>query len=256
MKKILGVLAVLASVTAFAGDIKVGATPVPHGELLNLVKEDLKKDGVNLKIIEFTDYVTPNLAVDSGEIDANFFQHRPYMDTFAKEKGLKLTSLGNVHVEPIGVYSQKVKSLDELKNGAVVAIPNDPTNSGRALILFHNSGVIKLADPGNLLATEFDIVENPKKLKFKSLEAAQIPRVLEDVDLAVINGNYALERGFNPAKDAVIVEGKESPYANLVTVKSGRENEEDLQKLIQALQSEKVKSYIAEKYKGAVVSAF
>ncbi|MGL4944807.1 MAG: MetQ/NlpA family ABC transporter substrate-binding protein [Fusobacteriaceae bacterium] len=256
MKKILGVLAVLASVTAFAGDIKVGATPVPHGELLNLVKEDLKKDGVNLKIIEFTDYVTPNLAVDSGEIDANFFQHRPYMDTFAKEKGLKLTSLGNVHVEPIGVYSQKVKSLDELKNGAVVAIPNDPTNSGRALILFHNSGVIKLADPGNLLTTEFDIVENPKKLKFKSLEAAQIPRVLEDVDLAVINGNYALERGFNPAKDAVIVEGKESPYANLVTVKSGRENEEDLQKLIQALQSEKVKSYIAEKYKGAVVPAF
>lgn len=256
MKKVLGILALITSVTAFAGDIKVGATPVPHSELLKIVQEDLKKEGVNLTIIEFTDYVTPNLAVDSGEIDANFFQHKPYMDTFAKEKGLKLVSLGNVHVEPLGVYSKKIDSIENLKEKSLVAIPSDPTNGGRALILLHDKGIIKLKDPKNLLATEFDIVENPKNLKFKSLEAAQIPRVLRDVDLAVINGNYAIESGLNPEKDALLIEGKESPYANLVTVKLGKENNEDLQKLIKALQSEKVRKYIETTYKGAVVPAF
>lgn len=256
MKKVLGILALVTSVAVFAGNIKVGATPVPHAELLKLVQEDLKKDGVNLTIIEFTDYVTPNLAVDSGEIDANFFQHKPYMDTFAKEKGLKLVSLGNVHVEPLGVYSRKIKSIAELPNRGQVAIPSDPTNGGRALILLHEKGIIKLKDPKNLLATEFDIVSNPKNLRFRSLEAAQIPRVLRDVDLAVINGNYAIESGLNPETDALLIEGKESPYANLVTVKAGKEKDEDLQKLIKALQSEKVREYIIKTYKGAVAPAF
>ncbi|MBC2857283.1 MetQ/NlpA family ABC transporter substrate-binding protein [Cetobacterium sp. 2A] len=256
MKKVLGILGLLVSASLFAGDIKVGASPVPHAELLNMVKDDLKVQGVNLIVIEMTDYVTPNLAVDSKEIDANFFQHKPYMDTFIEEKGLKLVSIGNVHVEPLGVYSKKIKSLDELKKGASIAIPSDPTNGGRALILLHNNGIIKLKDPTNLLATEFDIIDNPKKIKFNAIESAGIPRVLDDVDAAVINGNYALEAGLNPNKNAIILEGKESPYANLVTVKEGRENEEDLQKLIKALQSEKVKTYILEKYDGAVVPAF
>ncbi|MGL5126267.1 MAG: MetQ/NlpA family ABC transporter substrate-binding protein [Fusobacteriaceae bacterium] len=256
MKKVLGILALVTSVAAFAGNIKVGATPVPHAELLKIVQEDLKNDGVNLTIIEFTDYVTPNLAVDSGEIDANFFQHKPYMDTFAKEKGLKLVSLGNVHLEPLGVYSKKIDSLEKLKDKSTVAIPSDPTNGGRALILLHEKGIIQLKDPKNLLATEFDIIKNPKKLRFKSLEAAQIPRVLRDVELAVINGNYAIESGLNPETDALILEGKESPYANLVTIKAGNENNVDLQKLIKALQSEKVKTYITNTYKGAVVPAF
>lgn len=256
MNKFLGILLLLSSVTAFAGDLKVGASPVPHAEILNLVKEDLKGEGVNLNIVEFTDYVTPNLALDSGDIDANFFQHKPYLDTFSKEKNLKLVSVGKVHVEPLGVYSKKVKSLDELKAGSQIAIPSDPTNGGRALILLHNNGIIKLKDPNNLLATEFDIVENPKKLKFTPIESAQLPRVLPDVAAAVINGNYALEAGLNPGKDALLIEGKESPYANIVAVKEGNENKEDIVKLMKALQSQKVKEFIEKKYNGGVVPAF
>lgn len=244
------------SFTAFSGTLKIGASPVPHSEILNFIKDDLSKNGVDLKIIEMSDYVTPNLALASGEIDANFFQHKPYLDKFATERNLKLTSAGNIHVEPLGFYSKKIKSITELKKGDSIAIPNDPSNGGRALILLHNNGLITLNDPTNLYVTEFDIIKNDKNLKFKPVEAAQLPRVLSDVSAAVINSNYALEAGLNTSTDAILIEGKESPYANLIAVKTEDENNEDIKKLVNTLQSEKVKNFINEKYNGAVVPAF
>lgn len=255
-KTLLAATFILVGATALAGELKVGATPVPHAELLNLVKEDLKTEGVDLKVVEFTDYVTPNLALAEGELDANFFQHFPYLEKFSNERGLNLVSAGKVHVEPLGVFSQKIKDIKDLSNKATIAIPSDPSNGGRALILLHNNGIIKLNDPTNLYVTEFDIVENPKKLKFKPIEAAQLPRVLPDVEAAVINGNYALEAGFSPVEDSLLLEGAESPYANIIAVKSGDESKEDIQKLLKALQSKKVSDYIGANYKGGVVPAF
>lgn len=249
-------LLVLGTAALANTTLRVGATPVPHAELLNAVKDKLAKEGVDLKIVDFTDYVTPNLALADGEIEANFFQHKPYLDKFCEEKGLKLVSAGGIHVEPIGVFSEKLKSLEDIPNKAVVAIPNDPSNGGRALILLHNAGLITLNDPTNLYATEFDIVKNPKKLKFKTLEAAQLPRVLKDVDLAVINGNYALEAGLSPVEDALLIEGKESPYANIVAVREGEEKKEDIVKLMNALQSPEIVKFINDNYKGGVVPAF
>lgn len=256
MKKLVLVLSLLGSVISLGAKLKVGASPVPHAQLLELVKEDLKSNDIDLEIIELTDYVTPNLLLDSKELDANFFQHKPYLETFSKEKKLKLTSAGSIHVEPLGVYSKKIDKIENLKKNSIVAIPNDPTNGGRALILLHNNGIIKLKNPDDLLATEFDIVENKNNLKFKSLDAAQIPRALSDVDLAVINGNYAIEAGLNPLNQALIIEGKESPYANLIVVREGDENRKDIQKLVESLQSEKVKTFIENTYKGGVVPAF
>ena len=255
-KTLLAAAFILVGATALAGELKVGATPVPHAELLNLVKEDLKSEGVDLKVVEFTEYVTPNLALAEGELDANFFQHFPYLEKFSNERGLNLVSAGKVHVEPLGVFSQKIKDIKDLPNKATIAIPSDPSNGGRALILLHNNGIIKLNDPTNLYVTEFDIVENPKKLKFKPIEAAQLPRVLPDVEAAVINGNYALEAGFSPVEDSLLLEGAESPYANIIAVKSGDESKEDIQKLLKALQSKKVSDYIGANYKGGVVPAF
>ena len=255
-KTLLAAAFILVGATALAGELKVGATPVPHAELLNLVKEDLKTEGVDLKVVEFTDYVTPNLALAEGELDANFFQHFPYLEKFSNERGLNLVSAGKVHVEPLGVFSQKIKDIKDLPNKATIAIPSDPSNGGRALILLHNNGIIKLNAPTNLYVTEFDIVENPKKLKFKPIEAAQLPRVLPDVEAAVINGNYALEAGFSPVEDSLLLEGAESPYANIIAVKSGDESKEDIQKLLKALQSKKVSDYIGANYKGGVVPAF
>ena len=255
-KTLLAAAFILVGATALAGELKVGATPVPHAELLNLVKEDLKSEGVDLKVVEFTDYVTPNLALAEGELDANFFQHFPYLEKFSNERGLNLVSAGKVHVEPLGVFSQKIKDIKDLPDKATIAIPSDPSNGGRALILLHNNGIIKLNDPTNLYVTEFDIVENPKKLKFKPIEAAQLPRVLPDVEVAVINGNYALEAGFSPVEDSLLLEGAESPYANIIAVKSGDESKEDIQKLLKALQSKKVSDYIGANYKGGVVPVF
>ncbi|WP_410208496.1 MetQ/NlpA family ABC transporter substrate-binding protein [Fusobacterium sp.] len=243
-------------ISVLAGELKVGASPVPHAEILNLVKEDLKNEGVDLKIIDFTDYVTPNMALADKEIEANYFQHTPYLEKFASERGLKLVSAGKIHVEPLGVFSKKYKSLDEIPEKSLVAIPSDPSNGGRALILLHNKGLIKLNDPENLYVTEFDIVENPKKLKFKPIEAPQLPRVLPDVAAAVINGNYAIEAGFSPVKDALAIEGKESPYANIIAIRAGEENNEDIVKLVNVLKSEKVKEYILNNYNGGVVPAF
>lgn len=258
LKRALGTLVVFTvlSIGALAGTLKVGATAVPHAELLELIKGDLKEQGVDLKIVEMNDYVTPNLALSDGDIDANFFQHKPYLDKFSEERKLDLKVVGNIHLEPIGLFSNKIKALSEFKKGDTIAIPSDPSNGGRALILLHNNGVLKIKDPTNLLATEFDIVENPKNLKIRPVEVAQLPRVLPDVTAAIINSNFALQAELNPVKDSIIIEGKESPYANIVVVKAGDENKEDIKKLVQALQTEKVRKFINEQYKGAVIPVF
>ncbi|WP_251444027.1 MetQ/NlpA family ABC transporter substrate-binding protein [Veillonella intestinalis] len=239
--------------------ITVGASPVPHGEILEQAKPLLEKEGIDLKIIEFTDYVKPNLALNDKELDANFFQHVPYMDKFASEHKMDLVSAGKVHIEPMGIYSKTItdKNLDSvLPNGSKIAIPNDPSNSGRALLLLEKTGLIKLKDPNNIYATKTDIVSNPKNLEFVELEAAQLPRSLDDVALAVINTNFALEAGLNPVKDALFLEDKDSPYANIITVRKGDESRPEIQKLMKALQSEEIKKFIDDKYKGAILPAF
>ncbi len=241
---------------AHAQKLSVAATPVPHAELLEFVKPALAKEGVELDIKVFTDYVQPNRQVWDGAIDANFFQHKPYMDSFNKEHKTELVSVGLVHVEPFGAYSSKIKRLADLKNGAQVALPNDPSNGARALLLLQKEGLIKLKDPTNILATSRDIVENPRNLRFREIEAANLPRVLPDVDLALINTNYALQAGLNPARDALFIEGVESPYANLIAVKAANVNSPVVKKLVQALNSDATRKFIQDKYQGAIVPAF
>lgn len=241
---------------AHAEKLSIAATPVPHAELLEFVKPDLAKEGVDLDIKVFTDYVQPNLQVADKQIDANFFQHQPYLDSFNKEHDTKLVSVGAVHVEPFGAYSKKIKDIKDLKDGALIAIPNDPSNGARALLLLQKQGLIKLKDPSNILATARDVSENPKHLKFKELEAATLPRVLPDVDVALINTNYALEAGLNPVKDALFIEDKHSPYANLVVTRADRKDDPAIRKLVAALQSDKVRDFILKQYKGAIVPAF
>jgi D-methionine transport system substrate-binding protein len=236
--------------------IKVGATPVPHAEILKVIEEDLAREGITLEIIEFTDYVKPNLALNDGEIDANFFQHLPYLENFNSSHGTRLKSVGTVHVEPIGFYSQKIDSAEELKDKALIAIPSDSVNGARALLLLEANGLIKLSEDAGLEATERDIAENPKKLKFKAIEAAQLPRILPDVDGAVINGNYALEAGFNPVEDSIFLEDEKSPYANILAVHEDNADSEVIKTLLEHLQSEKVADYILSEYEGAVVPAF
>ena len=236
--------------------LKVGASPSPHAKILEHIKPALEKEGVNLEIVEFTDYVLPNTQVDSKEIDANFFQHKPYLDNEIKERKLDLESVIAVHVEPLGAYSKTITSVDELKDGAVVAIPNDPSNAGRALTLLSKNGVIKLNDETKLEATAKDIVENPKNLEFKEVEAAMLPRMLDELDLAVINTNYALEAGLDPTKDALFIEDKDNPYANLLVARPDNKDSDAIQKLAKALTSEDVKTFIEEEYKGAVIPAF
>ena len=242
--------------SAYAGVLRVGATPTPHAEVLAQVKDALAAEGVELKVVEFTDYVTPNLALSDGELDANYFQHLPYLVSFRNDRGLKLVSVATIHVEPMGLFSKNVKALSDLKDGASIAIPNDPTNSGRALLLLQSAGLIKLDPKSGLTATELDVEDNPHGFKFRSLEAAQLPRALDDVDAAVINGNYALPAGFNPAKDALLVEGAQSPYANVIAVKAGNEKNEDIAKLVKALQSEQISAFILNTYSGGVLPAF
>jgi len=229
---------------------------VPHAEILNFVKPQLAKEGVELKVKEFTDYIQPNVQVAEKRLDANFFQHQPYLDEFNKAKGTNLVSVTGVHIEPLGVYSTKVKKLDELPSGATVVIPNDATNGGRALLLLDKAGVIKLKDNKNILSTVKDVAQNPKNVKFRELEAATIPRVLTQVDAALINTNYALEAKLNPEKDALAIEGSDSPYVNILVARPDNKDSEDMKKLAAALHSPEVKQFINEKYKGAVVPAF
>lgn len=242
--------------SALAGTITVGVSPVPHADIINFVAPQLKAQGVDVKVVEFNDYVQPNLALGDGSLDANFFQHRPYLDTFAKEHRLSLNVLCAVHIEPMGVYSKKVKDIAQTPAGTLVGIPNDPTNGGRALKVLENAGLIKVRPEAGVLATQLDIVENPKKLRFIEIEAAQLPRALDDVGLAVINSNFALSAGLNPVKDAIAIEAKDSPYANVVAVRAGDEAREDLVKLKAALAAPELREFIEKKYGGAVVPAF
>ena len=267
MKKIISILlvALIAVSVAFAGggkessslELKVGATPEPHAEMLNLVVDDLAAQGITLKVIEFTDYVTPNEALESGQIDANFFQHIPYMESFNKERGFHLVNAGGIHVEPLALYSKKVSSVADLKSGSTIAIPNDPTNEGRALLLLQSAGLIKLSADAGLEATPLNVADNPLNLKFREIEAASMPRVLADVDAAVINGNYAIPAGLIATRDGLFVEGADSPYVNIITVKSGNENDSRIQALVKALQSDEVKNFVSERYpNGEVVLVF
>ncbi len=268
MKKLSTILSLLLLITVVftgCGSVKedfaskkliVGASPLPHAQILELIKPELKEKGIELEIKEITDYATPNIALNSKEIDANFFQHQPYLDEFSKKNNMEFATLAKVHVEPIGAYSQKIKSKEEIKEGAVVALPNDPSNEGRALLLLQNQGLIKLKEEKGLTQTPKDIVENPKNLVFKELDAAQLPRVLKDVDFAVINTNIALEANLNPVKDTIFIEGKDSPYANILVAREDNKEDEKIKELVKLLNSEKVKKFIEKEYEGSIIPAF
>jgi len=264
-KRLITVAAALAAAAALLGACKkkdaavltVGATPEPHAAILGLLVDDLAKEGITLKVVEFTDYVTPNEAVEGGQIDANFFQHVPYMASFNKERGYHLRSVAGVHVEPLALYSKKYKSLGDIPSGAAIAIPNDPTNEGRALLLLQSAGLIKLDPASGLEATPQSVIENARKLSFKEIEAASLPRVLADVDGAVINGNYALPAGLTAKRDGLLIEGADSPYVNIVTVKAGNENDPRIKALVKAIASDEVRDDILKPYPhGAVVPVF
>nr|WP_205624628.1 MetQ/NlpA family ABC transporter substrate-binding protein [Marinobacter nanhaiticus] len=257
MTKILALAATLVAFSAQAADkLTVAATAVPHAEILEFVKPKLADQGVDMDVKVFTDYVQPNIQVAQERMDANFFQHQPYLTEFNDGKGTNLVSVVGVHVEPFGAYSNKIESLDDLEEGATIAIPNDPTNGGRALLLLQKAGLITLKDESKITATPRDIAENPLDLDFYELEAATLPRVLGQVDVAMINTNYALEAGLNPTEDALIIEGADSPYVNILVARPDNKDSEAMQKLADVLTSEDVKSFIQEKYEGAVVPAF
>jgi D-methionine transport system substrate-binding protein len=238
--------------------LKVGVSPVPHGEILEFVADNLAAaQGLKLEIVEFNDYVQPNVALRDEQLDANYFQHVPYLEEEVAAKGYTFTPLQPVHIEPLGAYSKKVKSLAEVPDGGVVAIPSDPSNSGRALSLLATNGLITLKDGAGVKATEADITANPKNLKFEALESAQLPRSLDDTALSVINGNYAIETGLTPAKDALALEkGENNPYANLLVVRTGDENDLRVVKLEKLLHSPEVKKFIEDKYAGSVLPAY
>lgn len=236
--------------------LTVAATPVPHAEILEFVRPILAEQGVKLEIKIFNDYVQPNLQVDQKQIDVSYFQTAPYLDEFNKARGTQLVRVVGVHIEPLGAYSRKVKSIAELPDGATVAIPNEPSNGGRALLLLQKGGLITLKDPKNPLASLNDIATNPKKLKFRELEAPALPRVLSELDLAVINTNYALDAKLDPAKDALILEDKDSPYVNMLVARPDNKDDTRVRKLAAALTSPAVKAYIEKTYRGAVQPAF
>ena len=240
--------------------LKVAASPTPHAEILNVAKEILAEQGIDLEVVEFSDYVQPNLVTESGEVDANYFQHTPYLDSFNEENGTHLVSVGAVHYEPFGIYPGKSDDLANIADGATIAVPNDTTNEARALQLLAAQGLITVRDGAGLTATVNDITENPHNLQIKEIEAAQLPRTVQDVDFAVINGNYALAAGFSVKNDALATEDASSEaaqtYANILAVKEGRENDPAIQALYAALTSDKVKDYINSTYDGAVVPIF
>ena len=236
--------------------LNVAASPTPHAEILLECVDILAEQGITLNVNEYGDYIVPNTAVEEGDEDANYFQHVPYLDNFNAENGTHLVSVAGVHVEPMGIYAGMTASLEELADGATVAVPNDVTNEARALLLLEAQGLITLSEEAGLEATPKDIVENPKNLEFKEMEAAMLPNVLTEVDIAVINVNYALQAGFNPVEDALAIENADSPYVNILVVKEGNEGNPAVAALIEALHSDAVRDFINEKYAGAVVPAF
>lgn len=248
--------------TKAAGDLEkivVGATPAPHAEILNAAKDILKEKGYELVVKEYTDYVQPNLALDSGDLDANYFQHQPYLDQFNEQNKTNLVSAAAIHYEPFGIYAGKTKSLEELKEGAQIAVPNDVSNEARALLLLADNGLIELKEGVELEATKNDIVKNEKNFKIIEVEAAQLPRSLGDVDVAVINGNYAIEAGLKVSEALAVEDAKSvaaTRYSNIVAVRSGDDSNEKTKALVEALTSEEVKKFINDKYDGAVVPSF
>ncbi|MGY0487690.1 MetQ/NlpA family ABC transporter substrate-binding protein [Streptomyces sp. WG-D5] len=248
-----------ADTKAKASDpLVVAATPVPHAEILNFIKKDLaKKEGLNLEVKEFTDYVTPNNATEDGSVDANYFQTTPYLEDFNKKNGTHLKSVATVHLEPLGLYSQKATKLDGIKKGGTVALPNDADNESRALRFLAANDLITLKKGSEATATPQDIAKNPKDLQFKEVEAAQTPRSLKDVDAAVINGNYAIGADLNPAKDALALEStKNNEYNNVLAIKDGNQDDPRVKKLAKLLTSPEVKKFIEDKYKGSVLPSF
>lgn len=254
---LIGLIFLCASCSSSNKVIKIAATAVPHAEILEVAKEDLRDEGIELKIIEVDDYNLPNRMVDEKQVDANFFQHKPFLEQQIHIHKYKLTPLTSVHLEPLGIYSEKYKSLEEIKNESIVAIPQDPTNEARALLLLEDVGLIKLKNKENQsFITILDIAENPKNLRFEELDAPYLPRALSDVDLAVIPVNFALQAKLNPTKDALALESTDSPYANIVVVRIEDEHKEEFEKLRHSLNSDKMRIFILEKYKGAIIPAF
>lgn len=238
--------------------VKIGATAIPHAEILEFVKPKLAEKGIELDIVVFNDYVQPNLATDKGDIDANYFQHIPYLETFNADRKLNLVTIAKVHIEPMGIYSKKAKAVAEFAEGGTIAIPNDPSNGGRALSVLESAGLIKLKPGTGIKGTVDDVAENPKKFEIIMVDAAQLPRVLDDPKItgAVINTNYALEAKLNPTKDALYIEGKDSPYSNILVTKAERAEDPVLKAVAAELNTEDVRKFIEEKYQGAVVPAF
>ena len=270
MKKLIAIVLSLILVLSFAAcgkkadgkTVKVGASITPHAEILREAAKLLEKEGIKLEVVEYTDYVQPNTAVEDGSLDANYFQHTPYLNTFNAENKTHLVSVGSIHYEPFGIYAGKVKALADLPDGAKIGVPNDGSNETRALLLLQQEGLLKLKDGITAAsnATKLDVVENPKNIEIVEMEAAQIPKALKDLDFGVINGNYALQAGLNAGTDALAVEDASGSgaqtYANVLCVKEGNEKDEAIQALFKALTSPEVKEYINNTYQGAVVPIF
>ena len=258
MKKfiIAAAIAAFAAGSALAEDIKVGVTPGEHAQIMEKVAEVAKTKGLNIEIVEFSDYVVPNQALADGDIQANSFQHQPYLDNQIADRKFDLVSIGTTITTPMGVYSKKVKSLDELKEGATVAIPNDPTNGGRALLVLASKGLIKFKENPGIKVTVADIVENPKKIDFAEIDAAQLPRSLDDVDAAVINTNYAMEAGLHPKTDAIAIEGEKSPYANVIVVRAADKDAAWAKTLVESYHDESIRKFINEQFKGALIASW
>lgn len=269
MKKLALILTLLFSLSLLAAGcgsakqeapadkpLKVGVTAGPHAEIMEVVKKIAEKDGLKIQIVEFNDYVQPNVALNQGDLDVNSFQHQPYLDNMVKDRKYDIVSVAKTVIFPMGLYSQKVKTIAEVKNGAVVAIPNDPTNGGRALLLLEKYGLLKLKPGAGILASVADIAENPKNIKIRELDAAQIPRSLADMDLAAVNTNYAITAGLVPVKDALALEDGNSPYANIIAVRAKDKDNPALKKLLKAYQNDEVKKFAQEHFKGSVLVAW
>jgi D-methionine transport system substrate-binding protein len=254
---VLGAATLFATTAAYADDtIKVGVTGGPHAQIMDVVKTVAAKNGLNIKIVEFSDYVQPNAALASGDLDANSYQHDPYLQAQVKDRGYKLIRIADTVTYPMGIYSKKVKSLAELQSGAKIAVPNDPTNGGRALLLLQKQGLLKLRADAGLKATPLDIVDNPKKLKIAELDAAQIPRSLGDVDAAAINTNFAMEAGLKPKQDAIAIEDPKGPYVNVIAIREADKNKPWVAKLVAAYRSPEVKHFVDSKFGGSVITSW
>ena len=246
----------LSAVAAMAEDIKVGVSPGEHAEIMEEVAKVAEPMGLNIEVVEFSDYVIPNTALADGDIQANSFQHRPYLENQIKDRGFDLVEIGTTITTPMGIYSDKLESLDALPEGAKIGIPNDPTNGGRALLILQDLGLLTLAEGTGLVPTPLDVTENPKNLQFLELDAAQLPRSLADTDASIINTNYALAAGLNPNEDTVGMEKADSPYVNIIVVRQGDQDQDGAKKLVEAYHSAEVKAFIDEKYEGSVLTSW